>query len=196
MLPQDGQAALLVIPLSADLDDADETQAVDRIRSAVAAGPASPLPAGLTAQVTGGPAFSRDISAAFDGADFTPLLVTVAVVALLLLVTYRSPILWIVPLVVIGVGDQVVAQLLPWVGQLIGERTDAAVSGIVSVLVFGAGTDYALLLISRYREELRRTPERRTAMCPRTARCRAGCHRQRRHRHPRSADAARRRADQ
>ena len=152
-LSPDGQAALLVVPVSGQRDAAAETRTVDDIRATVAAGPANPLPAGLSAQVTGGPAFSRDISAAFDGADVT-----------LLLVTYRSPILWFVPLVVIGTGDQVVAKLLPWVARLVGERTDAAVSGIVSVLVFGAGTDYALLLISRYREELRRRPNRREAM--------------------------------
>ncbi len=160
----DRQAALLIVPVAGDVADDVETKTVDDIRATVAADPANPLPAGLTAQVTGAPAFSRDISAAFDGADFTLLLATAGVVALLLLITYRSPTLWIVPLVVIGVGDQMVAKLLPWVARLVGERTDAAVSGIVSVLVFGAGTDYALLLISRYREALRRTPDRREAM--------------------------------
>jgi RND superfamily putative drug exporter len=153
----DGQAALLAVPLTGDSDT--QSSAVEAMREVLGGGAD-----GLTAQVTGGPAFGRDISAAFDGADVTLLLATASVVAFLLLVTYRSPILWIVPLIVIGVGDQVVAKLLPWVARLLGERTDASVSGIVSVLVFGAGTDYALLLISRYREELRRTPNRREAM--------------------------------
>ncbi|MFB9235426.1 MMPL family transporter [Plantactinospora siamensis] len=160
----DERAALLLVPVPADLDENAEAAAIDGLRAAIAADPAHPLPAGLTAQVTGGPAFSRDISAAFDGANVTLLLATAGVVALLLLVTYRSPIVWIAPLLVIGVGDQLVAKLLPWIARLVGERTDAAVGGIVSVLVFGAGTDYALLLISRYRAELRHTPERRTAM--------------------------------
>jgi RND superfamily putative drug exporter len=156
----DGRAALLAVPLSGDGDALIE--AVDRLRETVRAG--GTVPEGLSAQVTGGPAFGRDISAAFEGADVTLLVATASVVAVLLLLTYRSPVLWIVPLVVIGVGDQVVAKLLPWVAVLVGERTDASVSGIVSVLVFGAGTDYALLLISRYREELRRTDDRRLAM--------------------------------
>jgi MMPL family len=112
----------------------------------------------------GGPLTAGDNAVIAAGKALTPLATTAGVVALLLLVTYRSPVLWIVPLVVIGVGDQVVSKLLPWVARLAGERTDAAVSGIVSVLVFGAGTDYALLVISRYREELRRTPNRRAAM--------------------------------
>jgi RND superfamily putative drug exporter len=163
-LSPDQRAALLIVPVPGNLDETAETAAVDGIRATVSADPANPLPAGLTAQVTGGPAFSRDIAAAFDGADVTLLLATAGVVALLLLITYRSPILWIAPLLVIGAGDQLVAKLLPWVARLVGERTDAAVSGIVSVLVFGAGTDYALLLISRYREELRRTENRRDAM--------------------------------
>jgi RND superfamily putative drug exporter len=105
----------------------------------------------------------EDIHEDVDGADLTLLVTTVAVVAVLLLITYRSPVLWIVPLAVIGLADQIVARLLPWLARLLG-RTDAAVGGIVSVLVFGAGTDYALLLISRYREELRHTDSRREAM--------------------------------
>lgn len=149
----DGQATLVVVQLADGLDDDAQHAAVDRIRAAVP-----------DAQVTGGAAISRDISAAFEGADVTLLLATAAIVAVLLLITYRSPILWIVPLAVIGLADQVVAKLLPWIAQLVGERTDASVAGIVSVLVFGAGTDYALLLISRYREELRRTPSRAEAM--------------------------------
>ncbi|WP_155371269.1 MMPL family transporter [Catellatospora vulcania] len=159
----DGRAALLVVPLAADLDDETRNATVDRIRE-VLRGDATALPDGLTAQVTGGAAFARDISAAFAGADVTLLIATAIVVAVLLLITYRSPFLWIVPLAVIGLGDQVTAQLLPWIGRLIAEPTDASIGGIVSVLVFGAGTDYALLLISRYREELRRTPDRRAAL--------------------------------
>ncbi|GAA1624581.1 MMPL family transporter [Catellatospora bangladeshensis] len=159
----DGRAALLPVPFDAGLDAPTRNATVDELRAALR-GTGSALPDGLTAQVTGGAAFGRDISAAFEGADVTLLAATAIVVALLLLVTYRSPFLWIVPLAVIGLGDQVTAKLLPWLGQLIGEPTDASIAGIVSVLVFGAGTDYALLLISRYREELRRTPDRRAAL--------------------------------
>ncbi|GAA2356083.1 membrane protein [Catellatospora methionotrophica] len=159
----DERAALLVVPLAPGLDDETRNGTVDNLRAVLRADAAA-LPDGLTAQVTGGAAFGRDISAAFAGADVTLLIATAIVVAVLLLVTYRSPILWIVPLAVVGLGDQVAAKLLPWIGRLIGEPTDASIGGIVSVLVFGAGTDYALLLISRYREELRRTPDRRAAL--------------------------------
>jgi RND superfamily putative drug exporter len=154
---EDGRAALLVLPLRDGIDDEAANKAVDAIRATV-------RDSGLPAQVTGGAAFGRDIAAAFEGADVTLLLSTAAVVAVLLLITYRSPVLWIVPLVVIGLADQLVAKLLPMIAHVLGERTDASVGGIVSVLVFGAGTDYALLLISRYREELRRTESRREAM--------------------------------
>jgi putative drug exporter of the RND superfamily len=160
-ISQDGQAALLIVVLPERLDDAGQHAAVDTLRREL---PGDGLGAGVTAQVTGGAAFGRDIAAAFDGADVTLLVTTAAVVAVLLLITYRSPVLWIVPLAVIGLADQVVTRLLPWLARLLGERTDAAVGGIVSVLVFGAGTDYALLLISRYREELRHTDSRRVAM--------------------------------
>ncbi|WP_238010476.1 MMPL family transporter [Dactylosporangium sp. AC04546] len=161
VLSDDGRAALVPVSLTDSPDEQVVRDQVDQLRADVRdAG----LPAGLTAQVTGGPAVGRDFGAAFEGADVRLLVATASVVAVLLLLTYRSPFLWIVPLAVIGTGDQVVAKLLPWVARLVGERTDASVAGIVSVLVFGAGTDYALLLVSRYREELRHTDDRRGAM--------------------------------
>jgi RND superfamily putative drug exporter len=88
----------------------------------------------------------------------------VTVVALLLLLTYRSPWLWLVPLAVIGLADQVAARLVNLASTLTGFVIDPASLGITSVLVFGAGTNYALLLIARYREELRRYQDRHDAM--------------------------------
>ena len=106
--------------------------------------------------MTGGPAFGADIGAVFDGADITLLAATAGIVAVLLLITYRSPWLWLVPLTVVGLGDQVAAKLLRRSSRRVTDlRADGAVTGIISVLVFGAGTNYALLLIARYREELR-----------------------------------------
>ena len=112
------------------------------------------MPGTLRAEVTGGPAFGADIANSFSGANVTLLAVTAAVVALLLIVTYRSPVLWLVPLLVIAFADRVAAVLGSAVATAVGISPDGSTSGITSVLVFGAGTNYALLLISRYREEL------------------------------------------
>lgn len=116
---------------------------------------------GLTLQVTGGPAFGVDVAASFAGADFTLLIVTLGIVALLLILTYRSPVLWIVPLVVVAFADQLANKATAAIGAGLGLQFD---SGIVSVLVFGAGTNYALLLVSRYRDELTKTDDHRHAM--------------------------------
>ncbi|WP_432487923.1 MMPL family transporter [Kineococcus sp. SYSU DK018] len=157
---EDGRALLAVVPLPAGTSDEETAQAVGDVRAASRAD----LPEGLRAQVTGGPAFGVDIADSFSGANTRLLLVTAGVVALLLLVTYRSPVLWLVPLAVVGIGDQTAAGLLTVVDRIGGTPADPSSTGITSVLVFGAGTNYALLLIARYREELRRTPDRRLAM--------------------------------
>ncbi|MCW2811263.1 MAG: hypothetical protein JWP61_1721 [Friedmanniella sp.] len=156
----DQAAALVVVPLSGAVPSEQTTASVKALRATLATG----LPDGVRAQVTGGAGFSTDLSSAFDGADVTLLATTAGVVALLLLLTYRSPLLWLVPLAVVGAADQVTASLVAWVSQHTDVPIDASTNGIVSVLVFGAGTDYALLLIARYREELRRTADRRAAM--------------------------------
>ena len=158
---EDGAAALVLAPVNADqLSNGEAGELVEQMRTAIADG----LDPGLNAQLTGGPGFAADTAAAFEGADFRLLAATALVVAVLLIITYRSPVLWLVPLIVIAVADRVAALLVSAVGEAVGVTVDASTSGIVSVLVFGAGTNYALLLVSRYREELRRTESRRQAL--------------------------------
>lgn len=147
---EDGLAAVAVSPLAADLSGFALNDAVQELRASTA----ERLPAGLSAQVTGGPAFGADIANSFAGANFTLLAVTATVVALLLIVTYRSPVLWLVPLLVIAFADRVGSVVGTAVATGFGLSPDGSTGGITSVLVFGAGTNYALLLISRYREEL------------------------------------------
>src|SRR5438093_12020046 len=92
------------------------------------------------------------------------LAVTATVVAVLLIVTYRSPILWLVPMAVIGFADGLSTSVGTVVSRISDLPFDGATSGSTSVLVFGAGTNYALLLISRYREELSRTDDHGRAL--------------------------------
>ncbi|HZC51098.1 MAG TPA: MMPL family transporter, partial [Mycobacterium sp.] len=160
MVSADGKAAIGVIPIRADLSGLVLGDGVATLRTAANTG----LPAGLQTHVTGGPAFGADIANAFTDANVTLLVVTASVVALLLIATYRSPVLWLVPLLVIGFADRIATAVGTAVASLTGLSFDGATSGITSVLVFGAGTNYALLLISRYRQELRSHPDHRDAL--------------------------------
>lgn len=156
----DGEAVLAPVQLPADLNGFALTDTVTELRAAARDG----LPQPLVVNLTGGPAFGADIANSFSGANFLLLGVTVGIVALLLIATYRSPVLWLVPLLVIAFADRVAAVTGAAVAQLAGFPGDGSTSGITSVLVFGAGTNYALLLISRYREELRKTGDHRAAL--------------------------------
>ncbi len=157
---KDGKAALGVVPISAGLSGLALGDTVTALRTTAATG----LPAELRVHITGGPAFGADIASAFTNANATLLAVTTSVVALLLIATYRSPVLWLAPLLVVGFADRVAAAVGTAVASLTGLSFDGATSGITSVLVFGAGTNYALLLISRYRQELRRHSGHRAAL--------------------------------
>ncbi|QIG38491.1 MMPL family transporter [Microbacterium sp. 4R-513] len=155
----DGTVALLAVPLDPQSDVAAQAERADLIRDLARADLS-----GVKVYLTGAEGFEVDVAAVFAGADFTLLLTTVIVVAVLLLVTYRSPWLWIVPLTVIGLADAVAGIIATRVAASAGIVLDASITGILSVLVFGAGTNYALLLIARYRDELRRSEDRREAM--------------------------------
>jgi RND superfamily putative drug exporter len=160
MVSPDGRVAAVPIPVTTGLSGYALNDTVTALRKSAAAG----LPDGLGAQLTGGPAFAADITSAMSHANITLLAVTASVVAVLLVVTYRSPILWLVPLTVIGFADRLSTSAGSAVSDATGLSFDGATSGITSVLVFGAGTNYALLLISRYREELASNDDHRVAL--------------------------------
>lgn len=156
---EDGTAVFTVIPVEGG--NADEIgEKVDALREELRAD----SPDGVTVGVTGPAGIRADLGKVFDGADLRLLLATMLIVAVLLVVTYRSPILWVIPLVVVGVADRLAVVAATQVLDGVGLPWDGTTTGVLSVLVFGAGTDYALLLISRYRDELRSTDSRHDAM--------------------------------
>ncbi|WP_280185655.1 MMPL family transporter [Nocardia gipuzkoensis] len=156
----DRKAAIGQVPVNADLSGFALTDRIQEIRAAAREG----LPEGLSLQVTGGPAFGADIADSFSGANVTLLAVTAVVVAVLLIATYRSPVLWLVPLLVVGAADRVATSAGTALARLTPLTFDGSTSGVTSVLVFGAGTNYALLVVSRYRDELHREPDHRAAL--------------------------------
>lgn len=118
---------------------------------------------GLAAHVTGPAAAASDQVKVFKGIDSTLLYATLAVVIVLLLLTYRSPVLWLLPILSAGVA-LTIAQAVVYELTQHGLTVNGQTGGILVVLVLGAATDYALLLIARYREELRRHSDRHEAM--------------------------------
>ncbi len=120
--------------------------------------------AGLNVYVGGPAASAADQVKIFKGIDTTLLYATLAVVVGLLLLTYRSPVLWLLPILSAGVALTVAQAVIYLLTQHANLTVNGQSGGILVVLVIGASTDYALLLIARYREELRRHADRHQAM--------------------------------
>ena len=175
-LSEDGSTAVITVPMATIDDEAEcnidgttktcstielAKQRVDDMRALAK----EEMPTNLETALTGPEGFVVDLSNVFAGANFTLLGTTALVVMILLLITYRSPVLWAIPLLNVGIADAISGDLAYKVAGWFGiEKLDGSVTGILSVLVFGAGTDYALLLISRYREELYNFNNKREAM--------------------------------
>ncbi|HSO53969.1 MAG TPA: MMPL family transporter, partial [Actinomycetes bacterium] len=159
----DGKALVLSLPLptTGTTTEAGKqlVDMVDQIRSLVGHGSG-----GLRVAVTGPAGYSADSIKVFQQIDTKLLLATALVVALLLIVTYRSPWLWLVPLLSVGLAYQVAAAVVYLLARYAGLTVNGLSQGILTVLVFGASTDYALLLVARYREELRRHQDKHGAM--------------------------------
>ena len=157
LLSEDGTTAVAVVPIAATTIEEIEP-AVEEIR-AVAQGRA-----GLETYVTGPAAVSVDAVEIFGSIDATLLLATTALILVLLLVIYRSPVVAVVPLVVVALAYASAAGLVYLLVSQGWLTVNGQTTGILIILMFGAGTDYCLLIVARYREELRRHEDKHEAM--------------------------------
>ena len=157
---RDGQAIETVVPVNLGHNGWNQAgTAAASLRTVAVAGAN-----GMSVHITGPLGTAADSSKAFKGIDSTLLYATLTVVIVLLLITYRSPVLWLLPVISAGVALTSAEALIYLLARHAGLTVNAQSAGILYVLVFGAGTDYALLLTARYREELRRHEDRHEAM--------------------------------
>ena len=169
MLSEDRGTALLTTPITVPEEatgDAEDviTDTPEEIKTELES-----LPSGLEAKVTGPAGFAADAVDVFNDINGTLLYATAGLVLLLLIVIYRSPIFWTIPFFTVllaEVSSRGFGYLLAEAGVTVTGQS----GGILPVLVFGAGTDYALLMVSRFREELRGT---RTSTTRSASRCNA-----------------------
>ena len=155
---QDGKAAIVTSYIKADGEGERIVDPVKAWRDII-----PDESGGLEAKITGGAGFSADAIEVFEGINGTLLLAAVSLVIFLLIVIYRSPMFWLIPLIAVMFAETLSRSLGYGLSEL-GVTINGQSSSIMSVLVLGAGTDYALLLVSRYREELHHTVDKHEAM--------------------------------
>jgi putative drug exporter of the RND superfamily len=158
LLSEDGEVAYIYFTFNLGKDGWNKIkEPVDEIKQITAMD-------GVNVYVGGFGGQAYDFISSFDGSHLTLLLMTFGVVILILLFTYRSPVLWMLPIFCAFVANTmaggVVYLLAKYAGLVVNDQSQY----ILSILVIGAGTDYALLLVARYREELRRHEDRHEAM--------------------------------
>ncbi|MER6151040.1 MMPL family transporter [Streptomyces hirsutus] len=159
LVSQDGAAQLVIVPMTGSPSDESFQNAVDKVR-ALAFDRAGPT----EVAVTGPAGIATDTVKVFSGGDKVMLLATVLLVLVILLTIYRSPLMALVPLLAVGVAMRVAETT----GALLADAGIITVSSqtasIMTVLLFGVGTDYALIITARYREALLDEPDRPRAM--------------------------------
>jgi putative drug exporter of the RND superfamily len=159
---QDGQALQVIVPIKVAEEGngwEELTPRIEELRSIAGADTG-----GLGVYVTGPAGYFADFANVFSGFDSRLLYITALIVIVILLVTYRSPVLWLLPLTCVFVALTAAQAVIYLLARNGGLTVNGQSAFILTVLVFGAGTDYALLLTARYREELRRHADRHEAM--------------------------------
>jgi RND superfamily putative drug exporter len=159
-LSVDGTAMTMVVPITGSTAEEPYLDRIEAIREVT-----EPFgSAELAVKVSGPGGLIADLVAVFEGIDGFLLLVTVSLVLVLLIIIYRSPVAALVPVLLVGI----VFQLANGVGAVVLDAVDFPVNGqatgIMTVILFGAGTDYVLFISSRYREELARVEDKHEAM--------------------------------
>jgi RND superfamily putative drug exporter len=141
--------------------DKRQTDAVSALRSALQQQLSS---TDLKGGITGAAAQQLDASQSGTRAQVIIGVATIGLILVLLLIIFRSPIIALLPVLVIGVISQVATGLIAWVSRVFDLKIDSSVSAILIVVLFGVGTGYVLFLMFRYRELLRAGDEPKTAM--------------------------------
>ena len=149
---EDGQAYQVTLPM----DGSDNKRFIANVKALTRLVERPGRPAGLDTYVTGQGGLLADLFEVFGSINGTLLLVTAGIVILILLVVYRSPTLWVLPVLGAGLAFTLASGVLYALVKAGAIEVDGQSNGILPVLTFGAATDYALLLIARYREELHR----------------------------------------
>ncbi|HYI17068.1 MAG TPA: MMPL family transporter, partial [Solirubrobacteraceae bacterium] len=155
---ESGDAALLIGNITGDGEGDTILDPIDDIRERV-----SDPGGGLEVKVTGGAGFAADAIKVFENINGTLLGAALLLVVILLILIYRSPIFLWIPLFAV-VFAEITTRSIGYALTEVGVTVNGQTSSILSILVLGAGTDYALLLVSRYREELRKHEDKHEAM--------------------------------
>ncbi|MCA1007336.1 MMPL family transporter [Rhodococcus hoagii] len=159
MRTADGTSEMIVVPLAGSPSDKAFQQTVDDLRTIAAdeAGPAA-------VAVTGPAGIATDTVKVFSGGDKVLLLGTILLVVVLLMLIYRSPVLVVVALAGVGIAMRLAQTLGAMMADLGWFDISSQTASIMTVLLFGVGTDYALIVTARYREALATEPDRSAAM--------------------------------
>ncbi len=164
LVSDDGHCALIVVSLATPYLAIQTRTSVDRIEESARAVFDKHAGEGLALYTTGAAGIGRDlIRASAASLDHTTW-ATIALVLVVLLAAYRSPVLALIPLATIGVSAWVALEVLALATHIPGVHLVNVSQVFAVVILFGAGTDYCLFLIGRYREELSRGQEPRAAL--------------------------------
>jgi RND superfamily putative drug exporter len=159
LVSRDGSVAFAAIPLTSQ-DSDERTTAIKAIRKITGTGSHG----GLETNVTGAGALQSDLTTTLQSTDASLLIVTALLVLLLLLAIYRAPLMALLPLIVVGV-SYTIAQGIVHIGADAANTTiDRTAVTLLAILMFGAGTDYCLLMVSRYTSELRENEDKHEAL--------------------------------
>jgi RND superfamily putative drug exporter len=158
-LSEDETTALVANQLTGTGEGDDILDPVDAYRKAVSEDRSD----GLQVKVAGPAGISADAIKVFEGINGTLVGAAFLLVIVLLIIIYRSPVFWFFPILAVAFAE-ITARGIGWALTEAGVTVNGQSSAILSVLVIGAGTDYALLLVARYREELRRHEDKHEAM--------------------------------
>jgi RND superfamily putative drug exporter len=159
LLSEDGTTAILLAPITAQTIEGIEP-VVKEMRTITSEG----NPAGLSTYVSGPAGITVDAVEVFSAIDGRLLIGTTVLILVLLLLIYRSPIVALVPLFVVALAYVVAGGIVYLIVQAFDFPINGQATGILIILMFGAGTDYCIFLVARYREELRKHEDRHEAM--------------------------------